>query len=130
MLCLPTWKSLTGPPHKTPNQPPGLSHFTCYVVTSTNPPYNPPPLLLQDQFAPRPVQAQVSNTASWLCLPSQKTGGTHVYKIVNATTHLLCFQVSPTPTKSPVYDQNQFGTGKVTWDRRACYACRPPKLIG
>src|SRR5271165_4974094 len=32
-LCLPTWKSLTGPPNMSPDQPPGLSHFTCYPVT-------------------------------------------------------------------------------------------------
>ena len=31
-LCVPSWKSLTGPPDKKPTTPPGLSHFACYPV--------------------------------------------------------------------------------------------------
>ena len=32
LLCLPSWKSLKGPPNQKKPQPPGLSHFTCYPV--------------------------------------------------------------------------------------------------
>jgi hypothetical protein len=108
LLCLPTWKSLTAPPNMTPNQPPGLSHFTCYPVKPVSGAYKPPPVMLQDEFAPQPVPAQVSPVPAELCLPTTKIVGGKVYKIVNAKWHLLCFPVSQTPRISPVFDQNQF----------------------
>jgi hypothetical protein len=115
-LCLPTWKSLTGPPKQTPNQPPGLDHFTCYPVAyaTTGPRFKPPTgIVVQDQFANGPVTVKVG-APRLLCLPTQKTLPTGlVYKIANPAAHLLCFGVSPTPIKSPVFDQNQFGTGQV-----------------
>jgi hypothetical protein len=116
-LCLPSWKSLTGPPNKTPNQPPGLSHFTCYPVAYVpgTPPFKVPPVVqVKDQFAKYPVKVKVGAPQS-LCVPTEKmlpTGAT--YPILNSTTHLLCFAVSATPRKSPVFDENQFGTGAVT----------------
>jgi hypothetical protein len=115
LLCLPTWKSLTGPPDQKLPQPPGLSHFTCYPVLKTvSGGYNPPPVMLKDEFAPKPVSAQVSSVPQELCLPTQKTvlSTKKVYKIVNPVWHLLCFGVSPTPTR-PAWDQNQFGTSPV-----------------
>jgi hypothetical protein len=114
LLCLPTWKSLTGPPNKKPNQPPGLSHFTCYPVSLQGGSYKPPAIMLQDEFAPKPVPAQVNPVPQELCLPTQKTVLTtgKVYKIINPVMHLLCFQVSPTPIKQP-WDENQFGTSRV-----------------
>jgi hypothetical protein len=108
LLCLPTWKSLTAPPNMTPNQPPGLSHFTCYPVKVVSGGYKPPPVMLQDEFAPKPVPAQVSPVPAELCLPTEKIVGTKVYPIVNSTWHLLCFPVSQTPIITPVFDQNQF----------------------
>jgi hypothetical protein len=108
LLCLPTWKSLTAPPNMIPRQPPGLSHFTCYPVKQVSGGYKPPPVLLQDEFAPKPVPAQVSPVPAELCLPTAKIVGTKVHKIVNAKWHLLCYPVSQTPIISPVYDQNQF----------------------
>ena len=113
-LCLPTWKSLTGPPRKKPNQPPGLNHFTCYPVSLQGGGYQPPPIMLQDEFAPQPVPAQVNPVPQELCLPTQKTVLTtgKVYKIINPAMHLLCFQVSPTPFL-PAWDENQFGMSKV-----------------
>ena len=114
LLCLPTWKSLTGPPRKKPNQPPGLSHFTCYPVSLQGGGYQPPPVMLQDEFAPAPVNAQVNPIPQELCLPTQKTVLTtgKVYKIINPAMHLLCFQVTPTPFL-PAWDENQFGTSKI-----------------
>ncbi len=114
LLCLPSWKSLTGPPNMTPNQPPGLNHFTCYPVKVASGSYNPPPVLLQDEFASSPVSAKVNPVPTELCLPTEKIVGGVDYPIINATTHLLCFPVSQTPFKPQVWDQNQFGTATVT----------------
>jgi hypothetical protein len=126
-LCLPTWKSLTGPPGKKPNQPPGLGHFTCYPVTyaATGPRFKPPAgVLLQDQFAPQPVTAKVG-APELLCLPTQKTlASGKVFPIINPAAHLLCFGVSPTPIINPVFDQNQFGTNQVTI-KPTKYLCLP-----
>jgi len=113
LLCLPSWKSLTGPPGKTPSQPPGLNHFTCYPVTLASGSYNPPPVGLQDEFAPSPVSAQVNRVPTELCLPTEKIVGGVDYPIINPTTHLLCFPVSQTPIRPQVWDQNQFGTAVV-----------------
>ena len=115
LFCLPSWKSLTGPPNMKVPQPPGLSHFTCYPVQElkSTQGYKPPPLLLQDQFAPKPVPVQVSMTPSELCLPTAKVVGKKVFKIINPVTHLLCFTVSQTPIVTPVFDQNQLGTAKI-----------------
>jgi hypothetical protein len=114
-LCLPTWKSLTGPPKMKPNQPPGLSHFTCYPVSEQGGSYKPPALMLQDEFALKPVPAKVNPVPQELCLPTQKTVLTtgKVYKIINPVMHLLCFAVSSTPRR-PAWDENQFGTSKVS----------------
>lgn len=113
-LCLPTWKSLTRPPNMTPRQPPGLSHYTCYPVTAvTSGQYKAPGFELQDEFAAHPVPARViSFKPTQLCVPTMKTvvtaAGTKVYPIVPGALQLLCFRVTQTPRKSPVFDQNQF----------------------
>jgi len=114
-LCVPSWTSLTGPPGKTPKTPPRLNHFTCYPVRVASGGYHPPPVMLQDEFAPAPVNAQVNPVPQELCLPTEKilpTGKT--FPIINPTLHLLCFPVTPTPIISPVFDENQFGTRTVT----------------
>jgi hypothetical protein len=119
LLCLPTWKSLTGPPSQTQVQPPGLSHFLCYTASvDPNSPtrFAPPPLTLQDQFMTKPVRA-VAVTPNLLCLPTAK----ELSPLVGAAPvnfngpHLMCFTLkvgsSPTPN---VFDQNQFGSGAVS----------------
>jgi hypothetical protein len=114
LLCLPTWKSLTGPPDHKPVQPPGLNHFTCYPVKlAPGSAYQPPAVMLQDQFAPKPVPVKVNPVPVELCLPTEKIVGKHDFKIINAAAHLLCFPVSQTPIKPRVFDENQFGTAKV-----------------
>lgn len=113
-LCLPTWKSLTGPPHQSPNQPPGLSHFVCYPVSPISGKYAPPALSLQDEFAPSPVAAQISPNPVQLCVPTQKTVNGVIYPIINPNLQLLCFPSSPTPIVPTVYDQNQFGNATVS----------------
>jgi hypothetical protein len=114
LLCVPSWKSLTGPPKMKPTTPPGLNHFTCYPVKQIAGAYKPPPVMLQDEFAPKPVPATVNAIPAELCLPTEKIlPSGKAFPIINPTLHLLCFQVSPTPIISPVWDENQFGTSKV-----------------
>ena len=134
LLCVPSWKSLTGPPGKTPKTPPRLNHFTCYPVKLApgSSPYNPPPVMLQDEFAPAPVNAQVARVPAELCLPTEKIlPSGKVFPVINATLHLLCFPVTPTPIISPVFDENQFGTRTITISRTR-WLCAPStkKVIG
>lgn len=113
LLCLPSWKNV---PHQKVPQPPGLSHFTCYPVKLApgSKGYQPPPgVLLTDQFG-GPTQVQVSTIPQELCLPTAKSVGGKVSRIVNRAAHLLCFGVTPTPKKPRVRDQNQFGTSVMT----------------
>jgi hypothetical protein len=124
LLCLPSWKSLTGPPGRTPNQPPGLNHFTCYPVKVQSGAYTPPPVTLQDEFAPSPVSAQVNPVPAELCLPTEKIVAGVDNPIINAATHLLCFPVSQTPIRPQVWDQNQFGTSVVQISRTS-WLCVP-----
>jgi hypothetical protein len=115
LLCVPSWKSLTGPPGQTPTTPPNLNHFTCYPVKVTSGGYTPPPVILQDEFDPSPVSATVNPVPSVLCLPTEKILPTgQSFPIINPSLHLLCFPVSPTPIIPQVWDENQFGTSPVT----------------
>jgi hypothetical protein len=110
-LCLPSWKSLTAPPTVRAVQPPGLDHFTCYPVklAPNSKPFHPPPVMLKDEFTSRPVPVQVQPIPSALCVPTKKTIGTHVTRIVNSVGHLLCFPTTKTPVKPKVFVKNQFG---------------------
>jgi hypothetical protein len=123
-LCVPSWKSLTGPPGKTPRTPPGLNHFTCYPVRETAGAYKPPPVMLRDEFAKAPVNAKVSPLPVELCLPTEKIVGKKVFKIINPAMHLLCFPVSATPVVATVWDENQFGTSAVAI-HRTNWLCLP-----
>lgn len=127
LLCLPSWKSLTGPPNQTPNQPPGLDHFTCYPVKyfPGSKRFRPPAgITLQDQFTTQPIAVTVG-LPKLLCLPTEKilpTGQT--YPITNPNAHLLCFAVSQTPIITHIFDQNQFGQGPLTV-RQTSTLCLP-----
>ena len=114
LLCVPSWKSLNGPPNKTPTTPPGLNHFTCYPVNVASGGYHPPPLMLQDEFSQQPVPVQVGAVPQELCLPTVKIVGTRIFKIINPAVHLLCFPTSRTPAPPNVWDENQFGTAKLS----------------
>jgi hypothetical protein len=128
LLCLPSWKSLTSPPHHTLNTPPGLNHFSCYPVTLIpgHGTYTPPAgIRLRDEFsAGKSVPVTVNPVAKELCLPTEKIVGNKTYPIINPTMHLLCFTVSRTPHKTPVYDQNQFGSAKMAI-RSTKWLCLP-----
>ena len=116
-FCVPSWKGLTGPPRKSPRTPPGLNHFTCYPVTPVDGAYQPPTILLKDEFSGKPVLALVNPVPTKLCLPTEKVvttaAGTKDFPIINPDLHLLCYPVTQTPKKTPVWDENQFGTVKV-----------------
>jgi len=92
LLCLPSWKRLTGPP---------------------NQPAPPSSVALLDQFARTPTPVTVL-TPKLLCVPTEKilpTGA--ITPITNPSAHLMCFKVTQTPFPPMVFDQNQFGTAQV-----------------
>jgi hypothetical protein len=80
--------------------------------------------MLQDEFTQKPVSAQVNPVPAELCLPTQKTVGTTVFKVINPAQHLLCFPVTKTPIIPTIWDENQFGTAKVSV-RAAKWLCVP-----
>ncbi|HEX4062840.1 MAG TPA: hypothetical protein VHY58_17630 [Streptosporangiaceae bacterium] len=115
LLCLPSWKSLTGPPVEKTAAPPGLGHFACYPVQDVSGVYNPPPVQLQDEFSPNgPVSASVKQIPTELCVPTEKIVNGKVYKIIKPKQNLLCYPVTQTPIINPVFDKNQFGSRPVS----------------
>jgi hypothetical protein len=129
LLCLPSWKSLTGPPVETTAAPPGLGHFACYPVKDVSGGYKPPAVMLQDEFAPAPVNAQVTPIPTELCVPTEKIVNGKVYPIIKPAWNLLCYPVTPTPIISPVYDKNQFGNRPVTIEQTSVL-CPPTTIKG
>ena len=135
-LCLPTWKSLTGKPNKSPNEPPGLDHFTCYPVTydpNTTSEFNPPNpnVSLQDQFADGPVQVTVGDP-ELLCAPTTKKVGTMVYPPISPAPtqdHLLCFDVTQTPFPAKIWDEDQFGTEQLNVVETALLCVPSQKML-
>jgi hypothetical protein len=129
-LCVPSWKSLTGPPKKQPTTPPGLNHFTCYPVKVVSGAYKAPPVMLRDEFTKKPVAAKVNAVPVELCLPTKKVVGNRIFPVINPTMHLLVFRVSKTPTVPKVWDENQFGTSVVTINATKYLAVPSTKKIG
>jgi hypothetical protein len=115
VLCVPSWKSLTGPPGKTPTTPPGLNNFVCYPVTVRSGGYKPPPVMLQDEWAPAPVPATVNPVPVVMCQPTELIlPSGQMIPIINPSQQLLCFPVTQTPVIRPDWDENQFGTSSIT----------------
>jgi hypothetical protein len=116
-LLVPSWKSLTGPPNQQPTAPPGEDHYTCYPVSyvAGAPKFSAPaPVMVRDEFGSALTTVKVGSPKT-LCVPTEKilpTGLT--FPINNPNLNYVCFKVSKTPVKSPVFDENQFGQGKVT----------------
>ncbi len=126
-LCLPTWKSLTGPPSYGPPQPPGLDHFTCYPVSYTGKArFRSPFVRLSDQFGNYRVKV---GAPTQLCLPTQKTVNSVVTPITNPNDHLLCFAINVPAKAHTVFDQNQFGTGLVKVQKAATVCLPSEKTI-
>jgi hypothetical protein len=129
LLCLPTWKSLTGPPKAPTVQPPYLDHFTCYPIVATRGKFMPPAVMLQDEFTSKPVSVDVKAVPTQFCLPTVKIiGKLPPNPIVHPHGSLVCFPVGQTPIKPTVWDLNQFGRAVVTIHKTALL-CLPSKIV-
>ncbi|HXW34159.1 MAG TPA: hypothetical protein VEJ87_06225 [Acidimicrobiales bacterium] len=130
-LCLPTWKSLTGPPNQTPNQPVG-NHYTCYPTkyVAGGGVFKPPaPVAVEDEFSPTAAVTVKVGAPKWLCVPTTKILPTGVsYPIVDPSLYYVCFAVSHTPIIPKVFDENQFGQGPVTIKKT--FALCVPSSVG
>jgi hypothetical protein len=117
-LWVPSWKSLTGNPKQTPNTPPGEDHYTCYPVkyAPNSPPYvAPAPVMVQDEFSAGALTTVTVGAPTVLCVPTEKILPTGlVYPINDPSLNYVCFRVTKTPIITPVWDENQFGHGRVT----------------
>ncbi|HXW38497.1 MAG TPA: hypothetical protein VEJ44_02285 [Acidimicrobiales bacterium] len=117
-LLVPSWKSLTGPPDESSNTPPGEDHYTCYPVTyaTGSPKFEPPASIrVQDEFSPGELTSVTVTKLVNLCAPTEKILPSGAKSTVsNPSLFYTCFTVSKTPIITPVYDENQFGTGTVT----------------
>ena len=130
-VCLPSWQLVGSPPNNPSSTPSGLSHFTCYSASyaphggSFKPPKS---VTVQDEFTNKPVKVQVG-APKLLCLPTAKTINGVTYPELNPLAQLMCLAVTPTPTKNPVYGQNQFGTGKMQVLKTGTLCLPSTKLI-
>ena len=66
-------------------------------------------LTTQDADGRVPMMARAGNDQKYLLVFKNVVKA----RITNPDAHLLCFQVSLTPVITPVWDQNQFGTGQL-----------------
>jgi hypothetical protein len=130
-VCLPSWQQVGSPPNNPSSTPSGLSHFTCYSASyaphggSFKPPKS---VTVKDEFSNQPVKVKVG-APKLLCLPTAKTVNGVTYPELNPLAQLMCLAVTPTPTKNPVYDQNQFGTGKVQVTKTGTLCLPSTKLV-
>jgi hypothetical protein len=86
-LCLPSLKSLQGPPT---GSPPQISHYKCYAVSQTSPRFVPrTDVSLSDQFG---TSHPVVFSPIRLCNPVEKTVGGTVYPIITQE-HLVCYPI-------------------------------------
>ena len=132
-LCLPTWKSPTGPPNYSTAAPPGLDHFACYPLTPIAGDYHfviPARVLLQDQFMPNFTSFNIQQNAKFLCASTTKFAYGRTYSPANPTDlSLTCFffiQAGPGPA---VIDQNQFGQGPIQPGYTQRWLCLPTKIL-
>jgi hypothetical protein len=100
--------------------PPVWNHYLCYDVV-TGPIVNQPVVLI-DQFGTAQVHVRY---AKLLCNPVEKTvytaTGPVVYPIIDATTHLACYEVlNPQPYAINITAQDQFGFWQTTLQINDC----------
>jgi hypothetical protein len=117
-LCLPTWKSKSGPPNKKQVAPPNLDHFACYPLTllsATSYGFKAVgAITVEDEFSyPKFVGVKIG-VANLLCVPTTKSYQGAVYSPISpADLSLVCFPVNKTPFWKVAYDENQFGQAAV-----------------
>jgi hypothetical protein len=117
-LCVPSWKKRSGPPDVMQAAPKNLDHFACYPVVTGNFQYGftiPSIVKAQDEFSfPKFNRVQVG-IANLVCIPATKIVGTTSYPPATPTDmSLTCYPITPTPYWKSFFDQNQFGTGRIT----------------
>lgn len=108
-IAVPTHKLQPGP-H---NEPVGLSHFACYLVTGE--PINKK-VGLKDEFD-REKGVVVTRPAS-LCNPADKTHDSLFFSRQNEEAHLVCYVIQAKPLKDTVAvgTENQFAVETFTLD--------------
>jgi hypothetical protein len=131
-LCLPSWKSLTGPPTTKLIAPTNLDHFTCYPLTPIVGAYGfrvPAVVKVEDEFSfPKYTTVKVG-IGNFLCVPTWKFVGRTVYKPQGANDKsLMCFPVFTTPIRKIVWTKNQFGRGTVYPTAKGEELCLPTVL--
>jgi hypothetical protein len=88
---------------------PGLEHFDCYVVTTSN--RTPKAVKLSDQFGARDAKV-LRGGGGDVCAPSRKN---KERRVVNKHDHLRCFPTNKgKPTNRIALLRNQFGAFSVT----------------
>jgi hypothetical protein len=122
--CIPSWKSLTGPPGKTPKAPSGMSHFACYGIKSVvSGSYATPVITMKDEFDKTAIKEQIG-LPSFICMPSAAHEGSAFYPI-NNSAGLLCLGAVETRHPATVWDENEFGTAKMTISKTVQELCVP-----
>jgi hypothetical protein len=88
------------------------------------------PVQVSDEFSAGALTTVTVGKPTVLCVPTEKILPTGVvFPINDPSLNYVCFKVSPTPIITPVFDQNQFGQGKVTIVRTKTL-CVPTTLQG
>ena len=129
-LCLPSWSD-TAPRSHTPTAPPDLSHFACYTAgyAPGSVPFKfPSSVRVRDQFSSKPVRVNVG-APKLLCLPTTKIVNGQTFPALDPQAHLLCYSVAPAAAKHTVYDQDQFGAGRVQTSKSADLCVPTSKVV-
>ncbi len=115
-FCLPSWKANIAPPNMPTKAPPGLDHFTCYPLKELPSSYGFRAVgaKAEDEFsAPKYIPLKMG-LANLLCVPTTKIVAGVVYKPQSANDlSLVCFPTTKTPIWKQVFDENQFGEGRI-----------------
>jgi hypothetical protein len=99
-LCLPSLKSLRGPPSSTAPLP-QISHYKCYLAKQTSPTFTPIVVSLKDQFG---TSKPTAFSPTRLCNPVSKNGGE-----IFTQEHLVCY-----PIRIVAFIRHQLASLKLT----------------
>ena len=113
-LCVPSWKSLTGPVKTTVVEPPSLDHFVCYPLTTVVGAYGfhvPAVVKVEDEFS-TPSHDREGRDRQLPVRADVEVRGLDRLRAQSASDKsLMCFPVFTTPIKKTTWTKNQFGTG-------------------
>ena len=96
-LCLPSWRTLTGPPHRDARAAAGPRPL--HLLPGEDQPgrLQPAPCAAGIEFTSKPVSARVSAVPAELCMPTEKIVAGTTFPIIHPAGSLLCFPVTATP---------------------------------